>query len=187
MSKSIYAPLYSEQKLEKESHAAYIRRIQPLLPRFPEDILIQWFYDHDQQIKNHEWLNYPSLRFDKNKWSTDKIPTENYGNAKGVKINMEHHFKGSRNIYTDRLVSYFEHYGTWPVPPIFLPNPDGNIKYPDGYQCGMPYHLIEGHHRMAFFFIFKEKNKLASVHDVYIITHWDKAHNQQMHSNVCQQ
>lgn len=171
---SIYTAYFDYAKGEKESRASYLYRVQPLLPNFPEEVLIQWLYDHSQQINDHEWLNYPSIIFEKQKWETEQIPIDNLGNVEAVKSYMNHYLNGMRSEKVKPIASHFEQYGTWPIPPIFLSNPDGNLKYPSGYLCGTPYHLIEGHNRMSLFFVFKEQIKLAPKHELYLITSYDK-------------
>src|SRR3990172_4698219 len=116
---SNYAPIFDYEKYELEDKNLYLRRVRPLLPNFPVEVLLQWFYDHPQQVGGHEWLDYPSLKFQISEWTTDEVPTHNYGNTGAVETYMYHFFEeGTRTSRTAKLSEYFQKHGTWPVPPI---------------------------------------------------------------------
>lgn len=170
MTESIYAPRFDYNKYELEDRAEYLSRIQPLLPNFPKEVIVQWFYDHNQQVEEYEWLDYPSLAFSQESWKTEQVPVKDFGNVDAARTYMYHFFaKGLRTSRTLRLALYFEKFGTWPVPPVFLENQDGNLQFPHRLPCGTPYHLIEGHNRMALFLGYKQRIKLADSHAVYVV------------------
>lgn len=162
-------PVFDYKTLEFEDKSKYLDRILKLLPNFPKEVIIQWFYDHPQQVHDHEWLEYNNLKFELTVFGTDQIPLTDFGNTGAVETYRYNYFvNGVTNSRREKLESYFQKHGTWPVPPIFLKNEKCNLKYPHGLPCGKPLHLLEGHNRMAFFVEYKSLNKLLYSHLVYI-------------------
>lgn len=169
MATSRYAPIFDNRTLVKEPLAQYLKRVGALLPKFPFPVLTQWFYDHPQTVAQYDWLNFPSLNFTLETWKTDAIPTSSFGNVSCVMLYKENYFTGrAKSERTDRLGSYFIDHGTWPVPPIILENFNAEFTFPHGFKCGTPYHLLEGHNRLAQFIGFKERNVLRQTHQLYV-------------------
>ena len=130
------------------------------------------FYDHYNQINDYSWLNYKSLYFEKKLWEIGQIPVSDFGNVSCVETYKYHYFKGKSSICErfKKIGDYFLKYGTWPVPPIFLENFDGTLVFDSGFPCGKPYHLVEGHNRMAQFLGYKEIGGILGItHYVYIM------------------
>ncbi|HBH87552.1 MAG TPA: hypothetical protein DDY17_08140 [Syntrophaceae bacterium] len=162
-------PVFNYETYELEDKNKYLDRTLRLLPNFPKDVITQWFYDHPQQVHDHEWLEYKKLKFELITLGTDQIPVTDLGNTGAVEAYRYNYFViGNTSSRREKLESYFQEHGTWPVPPIFLKNKDGNLKYPFGFPCGKPLHLLEGHNRMAFFIEYKSLNKISNSHLVYI-------------------
>jgi len=165
----MYTPIFDYNRYEPEDIGLYLERALKHLPNFPKEVIIQWFYDHPQQIDEHKWLGYEKLKFELLKWKTDEVPITDFGNTDAVETYMYNYFeRGISTSRRDRIESYFNEHGTWPVPPIFLENLNGDLEYPHGFPCGKPYHLLEGHNRMAFFIKYKKLKKLSETHLVYI-------------------
>ncbi len=166
----LYAPRWDQHRFEYEPFEAYSKRISPELPNFPPEVLKQWFYDHAQQTNEHSWLGYKNLKFSREIWSTEMVPVNKFGKDACVETYKRNFFSGRVKIpKTDRIADYFRRCGTWPVPPIFLENFEEGLKYPNGFPCGSPYHLIEGHNRMAQFLGFKEQGILKDQHSVWLV------------------
>lgn len=139
-----------------------------LLPHFPPDVLVQWFYDHWGQIDGYSWLDYRRLRFREEHWPTAAIPfsTENGDTAYE---GYARYFRGQRDSpRMNRLAEYIASAGTWPVAPIFLWNGSGEYVFPNGYRCVRPYHLLEGSHRVAVMSVLKDERPLRDRHRVWI-------------------
>ena len=169
MDSSILSPIYNYDTYELEDKVLYLERIFKLLPNFPKEVIIQWFYGHPQQAHEHAWLNYQNLKFELTTWKTEEVPICNYGNTDAVETYSYNYFKkGNMSNRREKLEQYFQANGTWPIAPIFLKNEFGNLKYPHGFPCGKPFHLLDGHNRMAFFLEYKRLKKLSQAHFVYI-------------------
>ncbi len=169
-----YKPRLHNDGGPAESKKEYLNRIHPLLPNFPDEVLLQWFYDHHHAVGQYEGLDYPTLEFEKVTWQTEDVPSSAFGPDRKIKtIEQRRHDYFEENDGGPRmseLGDYFKCHGTWPVPPIFLQNLEGNFKDSTGYRYdGAPYHLIEGHRRLALFLGFKDSGKLTESHQVFVM------------------
>lgn len=134
----------------KDSKESYIGRIASLVPNIPKEILIQWFYDHFDSVKQrYSWLNISTLNFKIEVWSKEAI----FNNIKpwnGAAVeSWTNQFMVNSEADTNSLILYMKNNKTWPVPPIILDN-DINLIMPNGDEIAR-YELIEGHHRYAYF------------------------------------
>lgn len=151
-----------------ETADEYCARMQDLLPRFPADVLKQWFYDHWSDIDNYAWLDFTRLGFTKHRWQSQEVMGSGIQDNESIRIDHQHYEAGLIHFHGDRMVDYFRSHGTWPVSPVFLANPSADIVRPDGFELTAPYHLLEGHHRAGYFWSFFESNALQHVHKVWV-------------------
>jgi hypothetical protein len=161
------------QRQAKEPEGDYVKRLKKLLPNFPEDVLGQWFYDHSQQIKNWQWLDFHTVNVAAMTWQTAEVPLRNIGRDKEKWVsNYAEHYAHHQPPHPrfQRIVEHFSVCGTWPRPVIYLANPSGVLISPSGVPCGRPYHLVEGHHRIAVFAYFKHRGQLREAHQVWLVT-----------------
>ena len=152
----------------EETAEHYCRRMRSILPNFPDEILSQWFYRHWSGTDDYAWLGYDRLRFKNQQWSSHDIMSSGIQISEAIQIDHSHHENG---IGADREVSiqrYFDTCRTWPVPPVFLANPHGNIVRPDGFRLTHPYHVLDGNHRAAIFWSYYDSGALANDHLVWI-------------------
>lgn len=147
-----YAPRSGEGAEE------YAARVGALLPNFPADVLIQWFHRHPNAIHRFSRLGLERLEFSEERWFGSEIPKaeafENPGDYAMLQKGARH--GGYKNEW---LLEQMRVCGTWPCPPIFLANPKGGEVYSlpygdhtgrDSVRCRQPWHLLEGHHRLAY-------------------------------------
>lgn len=151
-----------------ESSIKYGNRIRKFLPKFPQEVLEQWFYEHWSQIDDYAWLEYELLEFEKMLWTAKDVIESGIKDNQTVQIDHRHFENGHRYQRQERIIDHFELTGTWPIAPIFLENIHGKIKFPDGRLCTSPYHLIEGHHRAAIFWGYYDRKKVKSQHYAWI-------------------
>lgn len=150
-----------------ESPSEYARRVQKQLPNFPESVITQWFYDHHHCIREHSWLDYPSLKFNLAEVGTEFFALTCLRDHEIVTQYRDYFLQGtdSRRMY--RLANYIEEKGTWPVPPIIFDNTEGGIVSPRGFRYSTPYDLLEGHHRMAVLYALgKHKH---GIHQIWFL------------------
>ena len=151
MSNPHYRPLRDSDGEVIEPETVYVGRVSSLLSNFPPDVLGQWFYDHHQQFEDdYGWLGFERLSFRLAYWRTDEIPTHDFGHDELLRDRVGY-FRDvdEKSQRHDRLWRYTCERGTWPRPIIVLHNPDGRLHFPNGLALGAPFHLLEGHNRVA--------------------------------------
>lgn len=165
MDLSIFTPI------DNETQDNYITRIRNAFPNIPDEVILQWFFDHYQQIEEYSWIDFSKLTFNRITVLTEEIPIKNIGNDSCIEHYLYNFTTGTtRKIPRFKRISdYFEKYGTWPIPPIYLANYYGKYQFDIGFKCGIPFHLVEGHNRLAQFIYYKNKgNTLLDTHEIYL-------------------
>jgi len=170
----IYTNGLYEPKLNKvgeyvESQKEYYLRIRKILPNFPEEVLIQWFYDHWNDIDNFAWLEFQKLNFEVVKWSVPAILASGIECNEEIKTYKYNFVNGSYSERMKSIATFFQNYGTWPIAPLLLKNVDGNFRYPNGFPCNSPYHPLEGLHRYAIFFAYQNKPFVQKIHKIWLV------------------
>ena len=85
--KDIYFPKRSLSDAYLESVEEYCKRMKKILPNFPAEVLSQWFYRHTKlDINDYAWLDYRTITFFKEEWSSDLILSSGITNNKTVQI-----------------------------------------------------------------------------------------------------
>ncbi|MEO4013055.1 hypothetical protein [Pseudomonas rossensis] len=153
-----------------ETKADYSSRIRSVFPGIPAGVIEQWFYEHSGAIEMHAWLDYGSMSVTLERYSLAQLMQSCLSEHETI-VQYSNHFQ--KNNTSRRMASiseYMSSYGTWPVPPILLANPEGLIVTSWGLKCDSPVHLLEGHHRFAVFYAFAKLNAVSANHDVWTIT-----------------
>jgi len=169
-----YLPMRSKSDEYLETASEYYGRVKKLLPNIPEEVLKQFFYKHSiLDISDYAWLDYRTLKFFKERWTSSFIITK-FGikNNNKVIIDKENHFElGHLTPRTESIRDHLLEYHTWPGAPILLYNPENNITSPSGYKYTSPYHPIDGNNRLAIFLSLFENAKIKSdkKHSVWVV------------------
>ena len=156
-----------------ESFSDYRDRVHELLPNIPDDVLEQWVYEHRGGIAGkYSYWDLTALQFDLVSWSTDSIPTEHIGNESYIReLTNQASQEPIKNPRLQRLDSYFAEHRTWPRPVLFLENTDGQHTIRGNPWYGQPYHLVEGHHRLACLIARRGRSSyLAEEHEVWVVS-----------------
>jgi hypothetical protein len=151
-----------------EPPSIYARRVQSLLPNFPEQVITQWFYEHEGVIEQRAGLDYSSLQFEEVAFGERELQLPCLAEHETV-VQYRNHFLGfntSRRM--QRLADYIQAHGTWPVAPIVLNNSDGQFVESWGFKYSVPYDLLEGHHRMAVLYALGKHKR--GQHLVWLVT-----------------
>jgi hypothetical protein len=169
-SRMMYRPLVDSDDRLLEDEARYVKRMAALLPHFPADALGQWFFDHWMQIGDNEWLDYPSLRFTDICWATTEVPLETFGHEE-LLTNRVRYFRSEPDLPSrySRLLEYMTNHGTWPRPIIVLDTKCNLPDRPPWFSEG-PYHLLEGHNRVAAFRYLRGRVRLQPSHQVWLVS-----------------
>ena len=171
LTNNVYFPRRSSADECIENEKEYCERMQEILPNFPKEVLLQWFYRHCRQdIDDYAWLDYPTLQFGKEKWSSEKVIISGIKENDRVQINKMHFETRVKARHTDYLESHFYQHHTWPIAPILLHNPNNNMALPSGYKCTNPYHPLDGNHRLGIFISLFEKSIInkGKMHFIWI-------------------
>jgi hypothetical protein len=150
-----------------DSHA-YAQRMQStLLPKWPTEVLIEWFHRHSDSLDKYSFLKYEHFNFYLDIWQLENIPDRRAFDDELVCdyfMNIEARAKDN-----NWLANYMLHRGTWNTPIIILDNPDGQYKYPNGRLLKSPYHLLEGHCRLSFLNGLRRIDKALPQHRVWVV------------------
>ena len=138
--------------LEKEPFEEVYPRLKEAFPNFPKCVLEQWTYRHFNQFdKDYWWLGFHDFIFKLEIWRNEDIL-----NNIGSKIMDTQDYWGdelvlhkNKNRLGTYLGKYFTRNKTWPKPIIILKN-DHRFTQADGLPLFDPYHLLEGHMRLAY-------------------------------------
>lgn len=164
-------PLKDENDIITESFEDYMARVEPVLPEMPEDVVSQWLYSHPQVIDDWEWIGLESLEFHLEEWATSEVPEVDKDKTSAVstyRYNLDKRSPEKGKGRFGRLVEYFDANHTWPRSPIFLENTEGQFAPPGGWELSHPFHLLEGHHRLAVFSQFRDQNRLCDKHQIWV-------------------
>jgi hypothetical protein len=155
--------------LISESPNAYCIRFQKHYSQFPEEVILQWFYDHPDSLDQNEWLDYNHLSFELVKLPLETITSNCFIQNPFVEQYYKYFLSGKSTPRINRISGYIEDNGSWPVPPIVLDNFHSKHIFPWGLECSSPYHLLEGHHRFsALLALLKNARRLKENHDVWL-------------------
>ncbi|WP_374539250.1 hypothetical protein [Chitinimonas taiwanensis] len=157
-----------------ESPSEYASRVQRLLPNFPEQVLIQWFLEHDGVIDEHAGLDYQNLRFKLAQFGPEELGLPCLAEHEIITQYRDHFLRGVHSPQMNRLANYMRVNRTWPVPPLIFDNPDGRFVASWGLKYSRPFDLLEGHHRMALLYAFGLHTE--GSHSVWLVQK-DPAHN----------
>lgn len=144
-------PVEQDGTFETEPVVDYLARVQPLLPAFPEEVLMQWFHHHGVHGHEYDWLGYRSLTFQREIWCTERILSEvrSWPGNDWVAGYCET-MLSDPVIQNGWLGKTMIDAGSWPIAPIILNNTH-SFQNSGGSRLGEPYHLLEGHRRMGMF------------------------------------
>ncbi len=169
---SLY-PIDQGRAFATEPEADYLRRVRPLLPAFPDEVLVEWFLRHGVHAHEYAWLGYRGFSFAREVWVTRRIlehvkswpeeddPLDGYAES----------FLAEESIRSGWLGSYMTREGTWPTPPVVLDNRVG-FQTPSGTRLGQPFNLLEGHRRAGYLRALARSSKSAvqEQHALWIVT-----------------
>lgn len=164
-------PKSIQETLELEPFSEVMPRLKLALPNFPLCVLEQWTYRHFIDFcYKYWWLNYDELYFEKVMFDTNKI------------MEIKTDFLGTQDYWGDDFINnpgfraektwlgaYMNKEKTWPKP-IIVFDTQAN-KYPLEEELFMPYHLLEGHMRLAYMraLIRHKIEGVSEFHEVWLV------------------
>jgi len=152
-----------------EDAEEYAKRIQlTALPYFPKEVLIEWFYRQPCVIEDYVFLNFETLRFERQIWSIEDLPGREAFRSETTCDHLCSAFE-QRLSNGDWLAWYMNDYGTWNTPILLLENLAGSLRFPNGEILKQPYHLLEGHTRRSFLIALRSLGKALQEHDIWLV------------------
>jgi len=171
-----FDPLRDSSGSINESEEDYIQRMRPLLPEWPDEVLIEWLYRHNTGCDRYAHLGFENFRFRNEEWEADDIPgKEAFWDPKFCDNFKDVERRSEITFPEDWLARYMIENGTWNTPPVILENVDGSIAFSETEMMKSPYHLLEGHRRLSFLNGLKEIGKALENHAVWVVTLVSKA------------
>ena len=163
-----FEPERDEAGSTNEDEIAYAQRIKgAYLPNFREDVLIQWFYRHYPSFQDYEFLDFQTLKFEEKPqlWRTKEIPGREAFRDETLCDGRVWNFLNGKGF--PYVGDYMQEHGTWPRPIILLQVPE-KCATPWGGLLKRPYHLLEGHTRLAVFTVMRERRELLDQHQIWV-------------------
>jgi hypothetical protein len=158
-----------DQKLT-ETGDQYAKRIRAeVLPKFPEEVLKEWFYWHPRVIEDYSFLNFEKMKFERQVWKVEDLPGREA-------FREDTDFDYLSSIFEQRLrdknwlAKNMNRHRTWPTPILLLDNRSGDLRFPVGDKLKKPYHLLEGHTRRSFLSVLHAKGRALKEHEVFIVS-----------------
>src|SRR4026207_2245892 len=106
-----------------ESTHDYATRMQcSLLPRWPQEVLIEWFHRHARHIWQYAFLGFENLEFQLERWPAGRIPGRE---AFAREFRDDLRSVQQRADGGQWIARYMLEHGTWNTPIILLRNHDG--------------------------------------------------------------
>jgi len=165
-----YEPLRDENLNVCESLEDYLIRLRSgVLPNFPEEVLTEWFYRHHDCLHTYSSLDYQTLRFEKQQWQVEHIPGKEVFREGSYGADFAYDF--DLNLSQGNwLARYMNEHGTWNTPIILLANTQGTLVDCFGLELTRPYHLLEGHNRLEYLIVLRDRGKALAHHWVWLVS-----------------
>ncbi len=156
-----------------EPFADYLGRVKHLVPSWPAEVIEQWIYRHyPDMVDDYGWLLTEcrcEFRLRAVDTSTVFSSVSTHKIASAVD-SLGYQIVASLTTGPTWLQQFMLDYRTWPVPIIVLEN-HAHLTGPQGEPYGSPYHLLEGHLRLAYFrALHRSGYPLQPTHDVWFAT-----------------
>lgn len=165
-----YEPYQDQGGDVAEDCCAYVQRMKAtLLPHWPDEVLREWLHRHAGSIDTYVFLEFETFSFAKQIWPLSRIPGREAFEDEVV-CDQFSNVEERAEQPGDWLAQYMVREGTWNTPIVLLDNQHGQWAFPDGSPLKQPYHLLEGHHRLAFLNTLRVTGKARAEHEVWVVT-----------------
>lgn len=175
-----------ERVSSNESDEEYLVRLRSRLPHFPDEVLADWFVRHGSfALILFGWLDYRLFRFSREEWQTAKILDLVVSSNERDMDYWTRELREFPEVQQNSLGAFMINTGTWPSPPLVLDNTHG-LRRPSGQSLSR-YHLLEGHHRLAFLrgLATDHRWQVAPSHEVWLVTYNANANQPQADRPGC--
>jgi hypothetical protein len=139
-----------------------------VLPNFPEEVLIEWFYRHPNIIEDYCFLGFEKLQFALQVWKLDDLPGREAALSGNISERPVSEFKSRLKQKSWVHVDMREN-GTWNTPILLMENSANNLISPRGVKFKSPLHLLEGHTRLSCLIALRLLGKANDTHKVWIV------------------
>lgn len=149
-----------------EDESAYTERMRSgPLSNWPEEVLVEWLHRHASQMEDYSFLGFEYLQFEHATWPTSRIPGAAAFRDEGFCNNFQNVEERAAHNEHDWLAHYMLLEGTWNTPIILFDSSSGSY----GTKIKAPFHLLEGHRRLAFLQGLKRLGKAKPEHTIWLV------------------
>lgn len=152
-----------------ESFEVYRARVSPLLPGWPDEVLLQWLFQHFAVVvARYGWLDFGTLSFAREVWPVQRILSSVRAFNEAAVESWKTLLFADADFYDSPLGTFMIEHGTWPVAPVVIDNA-ACFGMPDGKAIHR-WELIEGHHRLAYLRALAERDQVQATHALWLVT-----------------
>lgn len=166
-----YQPHRDEDWRVVEAALPYAERMRSgPLASWPQEVLVEWLHRHANNMEDYAFLGFERLRFERVTWPTDRIPGAAAFRDEQFCSNFQNVEERAAYSRHDWLAHYMLQEGTWNTPIILL----DSMTVADaghGARLKTPFHLLEGHRRLAFLQGLIRLGKARPEHVVWLAQH----------------
>ncbi len=160
---------------ENEPFEHYAQRVRANLPAWPSEVVREWLYRHWTQLSKYRFLGFGQFRFARETWPVEQIPGVEA--LDGDAEEWAHVLERAATV-DDWVARHLRERGTWNTPIVLLDNRAGLHAFPRGALLKKPWHLLEGHHRLAYLTGLRATGCLQARHEVFVVSIERRAHNE---------
>jgi hypothetical protein len=138
------------------------------LPRWPEEVLVEWLHRHADFMENYAFLGFERFQFERVTWPSNRIPGAAAFRDEKFCNNFQNVEERAAYSKHDWLAHYMLREGTWNTPIVLLDSGSVADGSPEA-KLKTPFHLLEGHRRLAFLQGLKRLGKAKSEHAIWLV------------------
>jgi len=166
-----YQPVRDEYWRVVEDGLAYAERMRSGgLARWPQEVLVEWLHRHANDMEVYSFLGLERLRFESVTWPTDRIPGAAAFRDEEFCKNFQNVEERAAYSRHDWLTHYMLREGTWNTPIVLLDSTTV-ADAAHGARLKTPFHLLEGHRRLAFLQGLSRLGKARPEHIIWLARH----------------
>jgi hypothetical protein len=166
-----YQPRRDEDWRVVEDELAYAERMRSgPLASWPHEVLVEWLHRHANDMEVYCFLGFERLRFERVTWPADRIPGAAAFRDETFCRNFQNVEERAAYNRHDWLAHYMLREGTWNTPIVLL---DSTTVAHAAHSARLktPFHLLEGHRRLAFLEGLRRLGKARPKHIIWLARH----------------
>ena len=140
-------------------------------PSIPEEVISQWFAEHPRASVRWQWIRPFECAYNLESWATDRIMNCRMGDTELMQWFSGKYEADPHSPRYLSIANYLLEKGTWPKPPLLLSCTSfSGYQFPEDWEHGFPYIIVEGHHRLAVLLAHLSVSGIKTEHSVWIVS-----------------